>query len=297
MAGAAPIGLIFSIDPASPSVDGSITPDDLLHQGPVVHTPGTALGLFDEFFLGFFDNLDALSYGRDPIRNPLLFSVDRVAVGLPGTDVYAQAQPGVESAAGDVYRMAPPGNRLFVNEADLGLVPGFFGDDLDALDIDRNPSGTVYFSIDSTSATNGFGAGGLADDILASNGGGSFGIFCEGVTQMGLTPGDDLDALVLDVGLRVALFSLSSFSPSTFTTTGHSYVPGLKGSLSPADVLMTRCDGQFSLWAPAAALGLRPDDELDALDTSAQVPEPAALALLACGLLATAMRRRSRQIN
>jgi hypothetical protein len=295
MAGAEPIGLTFSIDPASPSVNGSITPDDLLRKGPVVHTPGTALGLADDFFGGFFDNLDALSFGRDPILNPLFFSVDRVAVGLPFTDVHNQAQPGVASAAGDVYVTVPGGNRLVVNETELGLVAGFFGDDLDALDIDRNPGRTAYFSIDAVSATNGFGAGGLADDILASDGGGSFGVFCEGLTQIGLSPGDDLDALVLDAGQKVALFSLTTFSPSTFTTSGSSYVPGLKGSLSPADVLMTRCDGQFSLWAPAAALGLRADDELDALDTTVAVPEPAAFSLLAAGLLARLLRRRFRR--
>src|SRR5688572_9038621 len=103
---AAPI--TFSIDPASPAIDGNITPDDILQPGPSVYRHGTSLGLQDGFFGGVFDNLDALSYGRDPIVNPLFFSVDRVAVGLPGSAVNSQAAPGSEEAAGDVYRALPP---------------------------------------------------------------------------------------------------------------------------------------------------------------------------------------------
>src|SRR6266545_4794215 len=83
----------FAVDPASPSINGNITPDDVLLPGPAVFIQGRNLGLQDSFFTGFFDNLDALSYGQDPIRNPLFFSVDRVAVGLPGSDVNLLAQP------------------------------------------------------------------------------------------------------------------------------------------------------------------------------------------------------------
>jgi hypothetical protein len=293
VADAAPIGLSFSIDPASLSANETITPDDVLLKGPVVHLPGTTLGLLDDLLGGVFDNLDALSYGHDPILNPLLFSVDRVAVGIPGSDVHAQAGPGVESAAGDVYEMdGVIGNSVFVNESELDLIPGFFADDLDALDVDPASGPLTFFSIDWLSATNGFGAGDLADDILVSTGDMSFGVFCEGVSQMGLSPGDDLDALILDAALNVALFSLSSASPSTFTTTGNPYAPGVKGFLSPADVLMTTCNGEFSLWAPAAALGLLPDDELDALDTTVAVGEPAAVSLLTIALLAALGRRR-----
>jgi hypothetical protein len=297
--GAASILPTFSIDPASPSIAGSVTPDDVLRNGRSVFIPGLSLGLLDAFALGIFDNLDALSYGQDPIRNPLYFSVDRVAVGLPFTAVHEQSAPGVESAAGDVYRAAR-GNALFVNEAKLGLVPGFFGDDLDALDFNRSPGPVAFFSIDSLSANDTFVGGLLSDDILVSTGTGSFGIYCDGVADIGLSPGDDLDALVFDAAMNVALFSLSSFSPSTFTSSGNNYVPGAKGFLSPADVLVTGCDGTFDLWAPAAALGLNADDELDALDTFAPVPEPALLHLVALGVLAVAgyrqrLKTRTRQ--
>ena len=82
----------FSLDPASPAIDGTvITPDDVLVNGPGVNVHGTSLGLTDGFATGLFDNLNALSGGRDSISTPLLFSVDRVAVGLPGSAVNTES--------------------------------------------------------------------------------------------------------------------------------------------------------------------------------------------------------------
>lgn len=294
ISGAVPIDPKFSIDPASPEIDGNITPDDVLKTGPVIHTQGTSLGLQDNFFGGIFDNLNALSYGQDPILGPLFFSVDRVAVGLPGTDVNAQAQPGVEEAHGDVYTALPPSgsNSLFIDEQQLGLTPGFFGDDIDALELDTEPMSFTYFSIDFLSTTNfsstdPFGNP-IANDILISSGGGSFGFFALGEIDIGLDPGDDLDALVLDVANNRALFSLSTFSPSTFTFSGNPYVPGVKGFLSPADILITDFTGSFSLFASAADIGLRSDDEVDALDT---VPEPGTILLMTLGLVGIALNQ------
>lgn len=273
----------FSIDPASPAINGDITPDDVLRTGPTVLTQGRDLGLQDDFFSGSYDNLDALSYGKDPIVRPVYFSVDRVAVGLPGSDVYQYAQPGVESAHGNIYQSLPPAgsNVLFRDGTSLGLTPGFFGDDLNALELDTPPSFPVYFSMDFLSATNGFGSGHLAADILMSFGDGSFGIFRDHTT-MGLLAEDDIDGLVLDVAHNSALFSLSTFSPTTFTGSGNTYDPlGGRGFVSPADIFFTKFDGSFKPWASAAELGLRPDDELNALDTV--VPEPSTLALTILG--------------
>ena len=308
IAGAVLIEPKFSIDPASPAIVGNITPDDVLKTGPVVHTEGLSLGLKDNFFSGDFDNLNALSYGQDPIMNPLFFSVDRVAVGLPGSDVYSQAQPGVEEAAGDVYTTLPPfgSNSLFIDEQQLGLTPGFFGDDLDALELDSEPNPWTYFSIDSLSATNGYGAGDLANDILISDGSGGFGIFAPGEVQVlpsgdrvgiGLDPFDDLDALVLldvinpgvlDPRVDLALFSLSTFSSSAYTFSGNPYSPGVKGFLSPADILFTDFTGSFSLWASASDIGLYSYDEVNALDT---VPEPATITLMVIGFAGLGFHR------
>ena len=333
----------FSVDPASPAIGGgqtppnSVTPDDVLTSGPAVFTEGSTLGLEDDFFGGLFefDNLNALSYGRDPIRNPLYFSVDQVAiglpVGLPGSDVNQESMVG--NAAGDVYKTLPPfpdgtidfegdifpkgNNRLVIKEQELGLDPGFLdpdGDDLDALDLDTelDPEFT-FFSVDDLSFPNGFSS----PNILVSSGDDTFSTYADGPTDIGIDALDDLDALilfdvtpdglggfipepngVLDPGLDQALFSLSSFSPSTFTFTGNPYNPGVKEFLSPADILFTDFTGDFSLWASAPEIGLFPDDEVDALDTT--VPEPSSpLSLLAIGILGTALTilRKGRRKN
>jgi hypothetical protein len=174
------------------------------------------------------------------------------------------------------------------DESSLGLTPGFFGSDLDALELDFGFAPFVFFSVDDLSAL-----GIHAGNILVSSAAGSFGVYASGIGHIGLLPDDDLDALilldlgtpgVLDPGIDQALFSLTSFSPSTFTFTGAVYVPGLPGALSPSDVLFTDFTGSYSLFASAAELGLRPDDEMDALDTTtaAAAPEPASLAIWCC---------------
>src|SRR5262249_24466851 len=138
----------------------------------------------------------------------------------------------------------------------------------------------TFFSIDRFSATNGFGTKGLASDILISSGNGSFSIFADS-KSMGLDPGDQIDGLVLDVGSTTgvltpgvdhALFTLDPLSPDTFTANGTAYQPGVRGALSPADVLWTDFTGRFKLWARADSLGLLPGDHVDALGT--MVPEP-----------------------
>ena len=289
----------FSIDPASPTIAGGITPDDVLVPGPAISIAGSSLGLADNFVGGIFDNLNALSFGRNPITRefissvPLIFSVDRVAVGQPGSAVEAQSLLG--DAAADIFRSPPPvgSNSLSVDGRRLGLVPGLFGDDLDALELQQQDTQFTYFSIDDFSATNDFGPplnpdDIYADDILVSSGNGLFDVFADGITDMGLMLDelelfvDDVDALalfdggtrgVLDPGIDVALFSLSTFSPSTFTFTGEEYMPGQRGQLSPADILFTDFTGDFSLFASAPQLGLRPDDEIDALAR----PEPSSV--------------------
>ena len=260
----------FSVDPASPTIDGNITADDVLNPGPAVTIQGNNLGL------GFFDNLNALSYGQDFIGGSLAFSVDRLSLGLAGTAVNSQALIG--EAAGDVYISLPPvgSNQLLINEQNLGLTAGFFGDDLDALSLNNKPNNSfTYFSFDFFSASNGVAAN--SSDILFSSANNSFSIFADGIWDIGLDSTDDIDALVLldvinpgvlDPGIDQALFSLSSFSSSLFTR-----------GFSSADILFTDFSGNFSLFASASELGLDIFDELDALDSigptgSTPVPEP-----------------------
>ena len=274
-------GFVISLDPASPAnTVGTITPDDVLSSGPAVSIEGSALGLADNFLGGIFDNLNALSF-NDPLEAPLYFSVDRVAVGVLGTAVNMQSFPGAD-AAGDIFQALPPANSntLLVDEQAFGLTPGFFGDDVDALaGMPAGPIASTYFSIDDLSNNIGNNVGGnVVDpgDIFLSN---LNSLFADH-SALGLNSADDLDGLVLfdrgtigalDPGVDQALFSLSTFSPSTFTFTGLPYVPGAPGALSPSDILFTDFSGGFGLFASAGDIGLFPDDELDALHAS---PEP-----------------------
>ena len=286
--------VIFSVDPASPLIDGSITPDDILSQssnGLVVVKQGSSMGLQDDFYGGVYDNLDAVSTGNDHIdtNKPIYFSVDRVSVGVSGSDIYNQALPSVEDAARGIFQALPPvgSNTLFTK---LGTTAGFFGDDVDAFDFANNVSSPLYFSIDSLSASNGFGSGCNAANIYKDN----ISTVWHGYTSMGLYCGDDIDALAINLQRNIALFSLSSFSASTFTFTGLDYQAGIKDHLSPADILFTDFNGRFSLWKPAATIGLLLTDNLDAL---ALIPEPGTVSLLVAGLLGGWFKGRCKARN
>ena len=258
----------FSLDPASDSIDGNITPDDVLNSDSTIATSGSELGLEDDFFVGFFDNLNAISYGKDSLKGPFYFSVDKLSLGLAGTAV--QSQRLADESAGDVYLNSAGSNQLFLDEEELGLIPGFLGDDLDALAIEDKPNGGLtYFSLDDLSFTNFFDT--YSSDILLSDGNDNFSIFADGFSDIGLQDTDNIDALalldvfepgVLNPGIDKALFSLSSFSDSLFTT-----------GFSSADILFTDFTGDFSQYVSASELGLDAFDELDALDT-VNVPEP-----------------------
>lgn len=291
-------GPAFSIDSASPSNTGGITPGGVLAAGPAVRLSASSLGLRDNYAQGDYDNLNALSYGRDPIANPLYFSVYRLAIGLPGSAVNADS--GAVDVGRHVYVAQPSGftNQRVIHGDALGLAPGFFGDDMDALDLDPPAAGgNVYFTIDSFSSSN---TGSMANDIFLNN---ISNVFASGESTMGLLAEDAVDGLVLfdagvigqlDPGIDKALFSLSIFSPSTFTFTGSSYVAGAPGALSPSDVLYTDFTGGFSLWASAQQMGLFADDELDALDTVVPEPSAAGAALITLAMLAVCPRARRR---
>ena len=297
-------GFNFSVDPLSSSIDGVITPDDILESGLNIVVSGTDLGLQDDFFGGVFDSLNALSYGNDDLSSsPNTFTVSRISVGLPGTAVESQSLIGEQG--GSIFTSVLKGDNQLLNDpASLGLTPGLFGDALNSLSRDRSGS-LIYFSIDGFSATNGFGTGGLSADILVSDGNGSFSIFADNST-MGLDDADDIDSLILfdrgtigqlDPGIDMAIFSLSSFSPSTITFTGNPYQPGVLGSVSPADYLMTNFNGNSSACVNAPDQGV---DETDGETTggesgSCKVPEPssvfALVSLFVLGILSSSFRK------
>lgn len=288
----------FVLDFASPTLDGNITPDDILVAGPSVHKQGTQLGLQDDLFQGLFDMVTSIAFPSEvpppSNRGEILFSVDRVSVGLAGTGVNGMAPLG--KAAQSVYQSTPGSmqNAVYLDGEVLGLSPGIFGDDLTALDLgDAGPD--VYFTLGAFSVS--LGTTLRPNDILLSPGDGHFELFKTGVLDIGLDPDDEISSLVLDPIAGTALFSLSPFSPSTFTFTGNDYVAGLGGALSPADILFTDFSGSFSLWASAAEIGLNPDDDLDALAAVPRVDDATSTALLFAVALAALMCGRGCLLN
>lgn len=275
--------LQFSVDALSPITQTGLGPGDILvggHAGVVVYQPGATLGLVGNA------NLDAFSRGFYDWRAfDLLFSVDRQSTGLPGSAVNARLATG--TVAADVFAVTLPtgANRLCQSAASLSLGPG---DNIDALEMGPGLM-EAYFSVDRATAPP------TAQDIL-------FGapflpahLYADGISQIGLRMGDDLDAMILvDVGgdgwlqpgVDMALFSISPDSPSAFTA-------GLGGWISPADILYTDFTGGFSLWASAGDIGLERTDNLDGL--ALDVPEPGAfypLSVLAVGgLLCRRLRK------
>ena len=96
----------FTLDPASPSLVGGITPADTLLTGPVLSAQ--IPGLLRDFPGGAYDFVDAISSGSDPLEGPIYFTVDRTTVGLPGSAVFAESRPGVASAADRDGKGRPP---------------------------------------------------------------------------------------------------------------------------------------------------------------------------------------------
>ena len=277
----------FSLDRESPTlIANGFATGDVLAEGPILYTAARDLGIG-------LSALDGLSYGVDVLIPGVYFSVDRFAVGLPGSPVNERATAGAPVGA-DIYS-GPVGVIRGIQRTAESL--GFAaGDNITSLEVGKanahGPSPFTYFSVDASSATT-LGNPTLAGSILKSLGVRHL-LGLRHASEMGLQPGDDIDALVGffgGLGLT-AWFSLSPASPSTFTRSGAAYAPGVKGAASPGDVLTTSFNGAFGLRFSAASLGLRPEDNVDALDA---VPEPTSLVLVGSGALFALTKRLRRR--
>lgn len=219
---------------------------------------------------------------------------------------------------------SPEDNLDAFEEADTGDI--YWGVDFRGVGStppDGVPDGPAFFSLDKVSPSIGsatVAAGGViplftnsqdttvtADDILVAGikpvgAPFKYGIYASGILDIGLVNGDILDALalsdvgvatigpfknrpngLLDPGLDEALFSLQKGSPT------------LAAKLfSPGDVFYTDFKGSFSLYARHDQLGLRFNDELDALDIK---PVPAPLPILGVGFAFGSIRTLRRLSN
>ena len=277
---------------------------DILIPGPTRSTPFFDLGLasgdeLDALSFGFdfspSDFFDRRAVGEDhqpvisePLAPGLYFSVDRGATGLPTTAVETEATTGGEAASGDVFSTPTDGtNSLAFDETDdLGLavdvgVLSDEDDDLDALELDPDVtplgvfegslsiSGPVFYSLAPGSPTL-TAIGATPGDILFSLPGVGGPISGPGIavlgTALGLGPGDNLDALILDV--FAGPFSGGGVLFSVDAATAAS-LPGI----AEGDLLAPGPTGP-TVVRTAADLGLAPTDELNALDIVTVHPDP-----------------------
>ncbi|OLE67416.1 MAG: hypothetical protein AUG09_02545 [Acidobacteria bacterium 13_1_20CM_2_68_7] len=204
--------------------------------------------------------------------------------GESGGDLYSSAVFGV---FGDLGLQAPANryNVLGVQEDDLDAVEVSDASVVDSAPLDGIPDyddpvlgpGTklVFFSLGPGSPSL---AGAVTpDDILKSVPGfiGGFAIYADGVANIGLLPGDNLNSLALwDAGGPAgalgpgdeALFTLSPGSPSLTVGANPNMPPG---PLTPGTIFHTAfvpAPGGITVYATAAAIGLDANDVVDALD-------------------------------
>jgi hypothetical protein len=285
----------FSVAPSGPS---QLDPADLHDDGnpPPANLPAASLGLASG------DDIDALSYGLDVLddfEDPeaegsfmVAFSVDPASVGSPNSGVNREAtQTTPEAYADEFITYFQNSNIELVDEQALVLQEGSLGDDLDALtgqptrypDPDGNtiPERPVFFSLAPGSPSLTTLGVSPADLLFSQNG--SVGVYAL-ESDLGLVPGDDVDALCLQksglpspvlrpgVGppgppapgaaqFDYALFSLARGSP-TLATIGASAADLLVTDFSPNRPNLV---APPALYAEAAKLGLLDSDDLDAL--------------------------------
>jgi len=261
----------------------------------------------------------------------LYFSVDRLTTGAPSSTVAERFAISPSRSASDIFGYSLLGlspavsvMHTFDGSSPTPLAAGFNGDDIDALGVReylggsgpievRQNMGFPYNarwrdSVDIGKAakyvgTNTFDPDGITpDDILI---GGKGGLFASGIADIGLLPGDGIDALIvfdvtpdaneplgyrlesnhrLDPGFDMILFSLDAFSPSTIFG---------GGTWSPADVLFSDFTAAPQVFFEHSLLGLNATDNLDALSI---IPEPVTGLLLLAGTTALVGRgpRRKR---
>lgn len=281
-------GMLFSVAPGSLGLTGTGVESELPSPESNAYTSngsgaselaGTnALGLTAEN-LGLLpsDDLDALSVLHPSVPIALFFSVlDRQASseGTPGTAVRRESD--ALEVQGDIYfsyalANAPGsvgGNQLWTDESRLGLRST--GDDLNALEIDAPSSAhRTYFSVGATAA----GAPGTAlastpaaergCTLYYSDGGGQNTVLWT-CAQLGLVPGDDVDALVM-IGGATPSHALFSVTRSTVGAAGMAVASEAAAGEAGADVFVSAGQTDNQIFAEDTALGLLPADELDAL--------------------------------
>lgn len=278
----------FSFDPLSPEQGMPPPPYSSadVYLGGFL-PPFPAWRPFGAFALQVEDNIDAITFGGagmvfcppgNEFYQTVFFSVGRNAAGLAGIGDAIQFEVAVDGASGDIF--AQRNNGALKGRVALAFNAGFrFGvggvlgltngpndpqSNTDAWS-GGGPAGNLaqmpmLFSVDAATAA-GLGVSGA--DILLNDPLGAPAAIAIPFAALGLGAADDIDALdASTVNVRAPeagdwiYFSLKAGSPAL----------GAIGA-GPGDILYSVLDVAGPLiWAPAAAHGLLPADELDALD-------------------------------
>lgn len=288
----APFGMLFSVAPGAEGVPGTGVASEAPEAASnlyassgsgATHVKGTNSVGYTAAELGLdaADDLDAVSAIHPAAVSAFYFSVRDIgthAEGIDATGVRRASTEGeVQSDIFMSYGLAPlngdGSNIEWVDEYRLGLTPETAGsgssDNLNALDIDV-PAGTkpIFFSV-GPGALGAVGSavatvtpGELACTIFSSNldGTNEVAFSC---SELGLAAGDDVDALVVlgaGAAAQTLLFSVTSNSVGL----GGTAVAQQAGQAA-ADVFASDGTGTNTVYVEERALGLLPEDDLDAL--------------------------------
>ncbi len=323
----------FTLSPGSPTLPGvPALPADILIDtpgaAPAAGPPPPTIGVpFGALGLAAGDVVDAISNGADPVNFPghlHYFSVTYPSVGVPGTGVFTESSiadtpPGATPGhASDIFlagSLIPVGTNILApagfgwtlgtttgDEANTNLINAL-PDNVNAYDLSTLvPGAPIYFSLAAGSASLA-GLGATPDDILVV--GGAFGavpvLWADGVLDLGLPVGTDLDALALinPIGAPT-LAILAGAAPGT-RLVEYSVTSGTAGLLPPLAPVASGADifGYIAGVAgpvrvhTAGDFGLLTTDDVDALDVDQQtIPEPTTSALFVLGGLMIACRAR-----
>jgi hypothetical protein len=285
-------GFSFSVADGSPLIASGVHPADILGSGGVPLIACENLGLLCiDPSSGAYDDIKALSFGWDTIPMglpPLQFSVDASSQGMASTAVRAEASCSPSEPQADAFEASLDGTNAQDLDGDglacgsnngygLGLMEGTVTDDMDALerdpclfvDLDCNgiPENPIYLTLAPGSPSLDM-VGATPTDILMTGAEYVPIVWAEGITDLGLTQGDMIDAICIrdndngryDLEDEV-LFSLAPGSPTLSAL-----------SASPSAILRP------GLSLPILAeglLGLEPTDNLDALVCSRAFPSVA----------------------